>query len=132
MNLRAALANHLFGDKIGSDLLPMLSQEETAIKDLRKEAQELGIVTNEQIDAVGGYKDSLDKLKQSTTALSVEVAEVMIPAMQGVVNILKDRIIPAFRSAVEWWQGLSNETKVLITVITGLLADNWTCSNYYR
>lgn len=121
-SLRAALANHLFGDKIGSDLLPMLSQEETAIKDLRKEAQELGIVTNEQIDAVGGYKDSLDKLKQSTTALSVEVAEVMIPAMQGVVNILKDRIIPAFRSAVQWWQGLSNETKVLITVITGLLA----------
>lgn len=30
-SLRAALANHLFGDKIGSDLLPMLSQEETAI-----------------------------------------------------------------------------------------------------
>ena len=121
-SLRAALANHLFGDKIGSDLLPMLSQEEDAIKDLRKEAQELGVVTNEQIDAVGGYKDSLDKLKQSTTALSVEVAEVMIPAMQGVVNILKDHIIPAFRSAVKWWQGLSNETKVLITVITGLLA----------
>jgi len=119
---RAALANHLFGDKIGSDLLPMLGLEEKAINDLRQEAHELGIVTSNQIDTVGGYKEALDKLKQSTTALSVEVAEVMIPAMQALVNIVKDRIIPAFRSAASWWQGLNDETKKIIVVITGLVA----------
>lgn len=121
-SLRAALANHLFGDKIGSDLLPMLGLEEKAIKELRQEAHELGIITSDQIDTVGGYKASLDKLKQSTTALSVEVAEVMIPAMQAVVTILQERIIPAFRAAVLWWQGLSGETKQLIVIITGLVA----------
>lgn len=122
VSLRAALANHLFGDKIGSEVLPVLGLEEQALNDLKKEAHDLGIVTNDQIDIVSGYNDSLKELKQSTTALSVEVAEVMIPAMQGLVNILKENVIPAFRSAVNWWKNLNSQTKTIIVAITGLVA----------
>jgi hypothetical protein len=46
--LRVGIANEFFGDKIGTEILPMLSQEESAVNSLRQEVRELGIITNEQ------------------------------------------------------------------------------------
>lgn len=121
-SLRTALANKLFGDKLGSDLIPILSMEADEISDLREEARKLGIITEEQIDQVSGYKDSLDNLKQSTTALSVEIATVMIPAMSRVVEVLQNNLIPAVKNAVQWWQNLDDRTKGIIVALTTLAA----------
>src|SRR5690554_2769251 len=121
-SLRTALANKLFGDKLGSDLIPILSMESDEISDLREEARKLGIITNEQIEQTSGYKDSLDKLKQSTQALSVEIATVIIPMMSKVVDALQNSVIPAVRTAVEWWNNLSSSTKTIILTLTTLAA----------
>ncbi len=121
-SLRTALANKLFGDKLGGDLIPILSMEADEISDLREEARKLGLITEEQVDQVGGYKDSLDKLKLSTSALSVEIATVMIPAMSKVVDVLQNKLIPTVRTAVEWWQNLDDRTKGIIVVLTTLAA----------
>lgn len=121
-SLKAALANKLFGDKLGSDLLPILSMESDEISRLREEARQLGIITEDQIEQVGGYKDSLDKLKQSTSALSVEIATVMIPAMSKVVDVLQNKLIPAVKTAIEWWQNLDDRTKGIIVALTTLAA----------
>ena len=121
-SLKAALANKLFGDKLGSDLLPIVSMESDEISRLREEARQLGIITEDQIEQVGGYKDSLDKLKQSTSALSVEIATVMIPAMSKVVEVLQDKLIPAVKTAIEWWQNLDDRTKGIIVALTTLAA----------
>ena len=120
--LRTALANNLFGDKLGSELIPILGLEQDEIARLRNEARLLGLITEEQIEQTSGYKDSLDRLKQSTTALSVEIASVMIPAMSRVVSILQDKVIPAVKSAVQWWQNLDDRTKAIIVALTGLVA----------
>ncbi len=121
-SLRTALANKLFGDKLGGDLIPILSMEADEISDLREEARKLGLITEEQVEQVSGYKDSLDKLKLSTSALSVEIATVMIPAMSKVVDIIQNKLIPVVRSAVEWWQNLDDRTKGIIVVLTTLAA----------
>ena len=121
-SLRTALANKLFGDKLGSELIPILSLESKEISDLREEARKLGIITNEQIEQTSGYKDSLDKLKQSTTALSVEIATVMIPMMSKVVDKIQNNVIPAVKAAVNWWNNLSDSTKNIILILTTLAA----------
>ena len=69
-SLKTALANHLFGDKLGAELLPMLNLESEAISELRNQARELGIITSEQAEVTGAFNDSLDSLKQSTSALT--------------------------------------------------------------
>jgi len=117
--LRTALANNLFGDKLGSELIPILGLEQDEIARLRNEARLLGLIIEEQIEQTSGYKDSLDRLKQSTTALSVEIASVMIPAMSKVVSILQDKVIPAVKSAVQWWQNLDDRTKAIIVALVG-------------
>ncbi len=121
-SLRTALANKLFGDKLGGDLIPILSMEADEISDLREEARKLGLITEEQVEQVSGYKDSLDKLKLSTSALSVEIATLMIPAMSKVVDIIQNKLIPVVRSAVEWWKNLDDRTKGIIVVLTTLAA----------
>lgn len=121
-SLKTALANHLFGDKLGSELLPMLNMESEAINELREQARALGIITSEQAETTGAFNDSLDKLKQSTTALTVELAVALVPAMQSVVEAITNKLIPAVSNMISWWTNLSSGTQQLIGFLVGLAA----------
>lgn len=121
-SLKTALANHLFGDKLGSELLPMLNMEADAINELRNQARQLGIITSEQAEVTGSFNDSLDSLKQSTTALTVELAVALVPAMQSVVEMITNKLIPAISNMISWWTNLSEGNKKLIATLIGIAA----------
>lgn len=121
-SLKTALANHLFGDMLGAELLPMLNLETEEIIKLKNEAKALGIITEEQAETTGTFNDSLDKLKQSTSKLSVELALVLVPAMQSVVEKITDKIIPAVSNMITWWSNLTEGNKKLITTLIGVTA----------
>jgi hypothetical protein len=120
--LKVGIANKLFGDKIGSELLPILSSEASAIKTLREEARSLGIITTEQAEITGSFNDSLDQVKQTLTSLGVELAVTVLPIMQILLEKLRDNIIPTISSWIEKWSNLNSGTKVVITTLTFLVA----------
>lgn len=121
-SLRVGLANEFFGDKLGADLLPMLSSEEQAISDLRNEARELGIITNEQAETAGHFTDSLDRTKQSLSSLAMDVAVLVLPALEYLLGIIRDKIIPTIKNWIEKWENMSDGTKKMILIIIGLAA----------
>jgi len=119
---RTALANELFGEKLGSELTQVLSSTSSEIENLRNQAKELGIVTTEQAETSGTFHDSLDNLKQSFTALSVEIGVQVIPALQKMVDVVQNNVVPAIRSLSNWWGDLSDTTKKIVVVLLGVLA----------
>lgn len=121
-SLKVALANMLFGDKIGSELLPILNLETEAIDALKNEARQLGIITSEQVQVAGDFTDSLDRLKQSTSAVSMELSMVLLPTMQKIVEGIQNNVIPAVRGWIDWWNYLSDGTKNLITFLIAFVA----------
>lgn len=120
--LRVAIANELFGDKLGSELAQVIKATASDINNLKSEAEELGLVTKEQADAAGNFTDALDKLKQSMGNLGVRIGAELVPVMQKVVDTIQDKIVPATRNLISWWHNLSNGTKKMVGILLGVLA----------
>lgn len=119
---RTAIANEIFGDKLGSELTQVLSATSEQVEALKDEAVELGIVSNEQAGIAGEVTDNVTKLKQSFSELKTELAMELVPAFNKVIDVLREKVIPKVREVISWWSNLSSSTKKMVVVITGSLA----------
>ncbi len=83
---KASLAVDLFG-KAGKDLIPLLNEGASGIVKLRNEAQEMGIVIdNEASEALEKFGDDQDRVKETLGGLRNQVVVAMLPAIQSMVT----------------------------------------------
>lgn len=120
--LRTALANEIFGENLGNELSLVLQSTASEIDNLRNKAKELGIVTSEEAEIASNFRNSLDNLKQSASALAVTIGVQVVPVLQKLVDNIQSKAIPAVRNLVNWWANLSTTTKRIITILLGVLA----------
>lgn len=120
--LRVGVANKFFGEKIGTELIPILSSEISTIRDLRQEARNLGIVTNEQAAQAGEFTDALDRTKQALSSLGIDIATTMMPILQSLIIKVRDEMIPVVKDWVYRWNNLDSDTKKMIATLIGLVA----------
>lgn len=120
--LRVAIANQIFGDKVGAELAQVIEATSNEVEGLKNEAVELGIVTAKEAETAGSFNDSLDKLKQSLTSLSVTIGVAFLPVLQSIVDTIQERVVPALRNVANWWNNLSSSTKKIIGILVVLLA----------
>jgi len=121
-SIRVGVANEFFGEKIGTEVLPVLSSEISTISDLRNEAQELGVVTNEQASQAGEFTDALDRTKQSLSSLGVNLASEVLPILQELIIKLRDDVIPVIKGWIEKWHNLSDGNKKMVGTLVGVVA----------
>lgn len=119
--LRVGIANQFFGDKIGSELLPILTQETSAISGLKNEARELGIITNEQAAIAGEFTDAIDSTKQALGSLAMDISVQVLPIMQTMLQKVRDEIIPTLKSWIEKWNNLDTGTKQIILTLGAVI-----------
>lgn len=120
--IRVGVANDLLSERVAADIIPVLTQEAATINDLRNEAQELGIVTNEQAAQAGEFTDALDRTKQAVSSLGVDLASTLLPVLQTLIIKVKDNIIPTLKDWIAKWNNLDSRTKKIIVTLTGLVA----------
>ncbi len=78
---KSRLAFELFG-KAGLELMPLLNSTGGTVEDLKKKAEELGIVlSDEAIDAGVKYTDTMDQLKRSLGGVATQVMATLMPAI---------------------------------------------------
>ena len=121
-SVRVGVANEFFGEKIGTEVLPILSSETEAINGLREEARELGIVTNEQASQAGEFTDALDRTKQAVSSLGVDLASTLLPVIQELIIKVRDNVIPSLKDWIDKWNNMDSGTKKIIATLTGLVA----------
>jgi phage-related protein/predicted nucleic acid-binding Zn-ribbon protein len=119
---RTAVANEIFGDKLGGELTQVLTATSDEISNLRDEAKELGIVTDEQADIAGAFTDQITNLKQSLSSLGYAVAVEVVPVISSIAKVIQEKIVPTVKKWIEAWHNLSSTTKVFIGVLVGVLA----------
>ncbi len=120
--VRVGVANDLLGEKVASEVIPVLSGQAETISDLRNEARELGIVTNEQAAQAGEFTDALDRTKQSVSSLGVDLASVLLPVLQELIIKVRDNIVPTLKDWIVKWNNLDGGTKKMIATLTALVA----------
>lgn len=120
--LRVGLANEIFGEKIGTDLQQLLSASSSEINNFKNECEELGLITEEEVQSSAKFNDELDKVKQQLQTLGVELAQILLPIMTEFLTTLKDSIIPKISEWANKLANMNDTTKKTILVVLGLVA----------
>lgn len=117
--LQAYYANEIFGERIATDLIPLLKQGSDAIDKYSKEFEEVGYLSNEQVAKLSELDNELNKLNTQFQNIKTELGLALTPILQMLANILEKKIIPAIKSLADWFNSLDDKTKEII--VTALL-----------
>lgn len=109
---KAALANQVFGEKLGAQLIPFLDEGGEKIRELVAEYQRYGGVTTETAARADQFNDTLSKISLMSSALMRELASALLPTLQAIANV--------FVNAKEQAAGFKGVTEGVIVVVKGL------------
>lgn len=79
---RDAIAMQLFG-KSAQDLNPLIAQGSAGIKELTKEAKDMGaVMSDESLQSLGEFDDSIQRLKGGASAAKNAIGTALLPALK--------------------------------------------------
>ena len=117
--LQAYYANEIFGEKVATDLIPLLNQGADGLAQLGQEFEAVGYLSNEQVRALADYDNELNNFNTRITNAKTELGLALLPILDRFVTLLEENVIPAIKSLIEWFDGLSPSMQDTIT--NGLL-----------
>lgn len=85
---KSRLAQEMFG-KQGQEILPLLNAQSGSLEEMRKQAQDLGLVLGDDvIDAGVQLTDTLDQTKRSIGSVMTQLGGALIPLIQGAAEFV--------------------------------------------
>ena len=115
---RSSVVLALFGNELGTKLLPLLEQGGDAIDALGDKAV---VASDEEVEAAKEVSTSVAEAKNALITVAGVVAKAILPQIKEVVAWVKEKMVPALKSGVDWVSNLSAPAKKVIGVITGLI-----------
>ena len=122
-------ANEIFGDKLGTEIIPLLNQGSEAIAEYTKEFEEVGYLSNESVANLSRVDNVLNKVKETFKQLALSLGETLIPIVEKFANYLSTTVAPRLQKLIDKFNSMSESSKemtakilVLIPVITALTA----------
>lgn len=118
-----SLANDIFGEKMAVNLLPLIYAGTNAVNEYRTEFEELGHLTDEQIQELAEFDNVLNELKVQYGNVALQLGSSLLPVMKEFSGILTEDVLPLLRELVEWYKSLDeNQQKVVLSLILFLAA----------
>ena len=117
--LQAYYANEIFGERVATELIPLLNQGADGLAELEKEFKAVGYLTNEQVRSLADYDNELNKVNTRIETAKTQLGLALLPILDQFVTLLEDYVIPAIKSLTAWFDGLSPSMQRVITA--GLL-----------
>ena len=97
---RDAAAMELFG-KSARDLNPLISAGSQKLKELGKEAEDLGVIMGESdVEAAGALNDALDRFSKVADGLKGQLALTVIPVLTGLFNAISAIPVPVLETLI--------------------------------
>ncbi len=123
---RTALANELLG-KSGAQLAPLLNSGADSIDNMKKQAQELGLVMgDETIDAGVQLTDTLDQLSRVAQVLLIPALSAVMPVVNDIARVVIDNMPTILSSVQEVFGYIMPVFEDLIKQLLPLLIDLFT------
>lgn len=113
-----SLANDIFGEKMATNLFPLIYAGTDAISEYRQEFEQMGALTDDQIQDLAAFDNVMNQLKTQYANTALQLGSSLLPVMQEFSAFLTDDILPVARELVEWYKGLDeNQQKILLSLI---------------
>lgn len=120
--IQATLANDIFGEKIGTEMISFLTAGSDALKGYEDELTNIGVLSNDAVLELAEFDNTMNKIKQSFGQAKNELGLALLPIMEQFANFLETKLIPFVNGIVERFSNLSTETKNLIIGVLGFTA----------
>ena len=120
--LQANYANEIFGEKLGAKILPLIKSGGEGLNQLAKEFENLGYLTNEQVEKFGEFDNVMNTIRYQFRAIKNEIGVALLPVMQELSDIISTKIIPSMKKVSTWFSTLSKEQLNMIIKVTALVS----------
>lgn len=108
---KARLAQELFGDRVGQQLMPLFNEEQGSIAELNETLREQGVIVgDENIQAAAKLGDKIDLLKSTFTSFGLKLATDVFPEI--------GQLIDGFQ---ELATGSENASETIASALTGVV-----------
>lgn len=110
---RVGLANSLFGQEMGTKLLPVIEAGSDALKEF---GEETSVITDEQAKASKQFENATSNLKKEFASIGAELLPTMNELLNSLLGLVKDKIAPALKGLADRINSLSPSTKNIIAI----------------
>lgn len=113
--MQAYYANQIFGAKLATDILPLITSGADTIDKLNNEFETLGYLSNEQVQALADFDDQMNIVNKQLTSAKQELGIAILPLVKTMTEILTNVLVPAIKSVANWFNNLSTPMQNVIT-----------------
>lgn len=117
-----SLANDIFGERMATNLFPLIYAGTDAINEYRQEFEYLGYLTDDQIDKLAEFDNELNKVKVQYQNTALQLGSSLLPVLKTFSNVLVEDILPVIQKIVAWFESLDEGTKKFIVTMLLLLS----------
>lgn len=117
--LQAYYANEIFGEKLATDLIPLINQGAGTIAKFNNEFEQIGYLSNEQVQSLADFDDQMNIVNSRLALAKNELGIALLPLVEEITNLLTNVVIPVIKDIANWFDNLDESQRKLI--ITALL-----------
>ncbi len=116
---QAALANDLFGKRMGAQIIPLLNDGGEALNDMMLEFEKLGYLSDGTVKHLDNFEDVMDRIKYQLNLVKNTIGASFLPLMEAMANFVESKVVPALNKVADWFQTLDlNQQKFLVGTLT--------------
>jgi phage-related minor tail protein len=119
---QAALMSQIFGERVATDLIPLVKTGAGTLAELNAEFEASGYLTDEQVDKLAEFDNVMNRIKQSIKNAAAQIGSAMLPVMELIAEFMETKVIPPLQKFTGWFSNLSDGTKTAIVAVGGIVA----------
>lgn len=113
-----SLANDIFGERMATNLFPLIYAGTDAVNEYRTEFEKMGSLTEDQITQLAEFDNVLNDLKTQYLNVGLQLGSSLLPVMQEFSDFLTSDVLPVVRDLVDWYKSLDEgQQKVLLSLL---------------
>ena len=99
--LQAYYANEIFGERLATNLLPMINNGAVKLDQLNEEFETLGYLSNEEVQQLADLDDNFNKVQKKVQNLTYQLGTALAPVIELVIGLLEP-VLSLLQQIMEW------------------------------
>lgn len=87
--MQAYYANEIFGERLATDLIPLINNGADKLDKLNSEFESLGSLTNDEIQQLADFDDYLNKIGSEIKNLTYNLGVALVPVLEMAFEVLR-------------------------------------------
>ena len=120
--LQAYYANEIFGERLATNLIPLINNGADRLNQLNAEFEAIGYLSNEQVQSLANFDDELNIMRERLDLVKTEMGIALLPLLEAFANILETVVVPVLKLLAGLFEILPDEVQGVIAVMLLLVA----------